>query len=463
MTPDATTADAYQPTGAPSTGTGGGRDDHTRPSLLPWALFLAVHCPLAIAMRQNSGLAMAHALGTLLVGIWWASTSRIDSVAYVGAYIAAAEVLWRMCRFQLPWEFGKYATCIIFVASMVRSHSARLPILPLVYFALQLPSIGLVISNPELHQLRSDLSFYLSGPLSLTVIALFYARLGMTQAETTRLFLTFLGPVTGIASVALFRLATSASLHLAAGSNVATSGGFGPNQVSAVLGLGSLVAVLCAMTAGRNFLLKGLMLGLSLVLAGQSALTFSRTGLYCACGSLLAASVCAVRDPKVALRLAAVLGVTASVFYFAVFPFLVDYTKGGIAKRFADTGTTGRDKLMLADIELWAANPILGVGPGASQQAHVLHYATVASHSELTRLPAEHGVFGLAALLLLLWMGFQNGVRAPAGLGRTIAVSLTAWSLLCVFSNGMRLVTPSFVFGLAFCTFIQDGDGRGER
>jgi hypothetical protein len=463
MTPEATTTQALQTTRALCPGAGGDRDGHARLNLLTWTLFLAVHCPIAIAMRQNPGLATAHALGTLLLWIWWAAMNRIEAVAYLGAYAAAAEVLWRMCRCALPWEFGKYATSLILVVSLVRSHSTRIPMLPLVYFALQLPSIGLVVSNPDTHQLRSDLSFYLSGPLSLMVIALFYARIGMSRDDTTRLFLTFLGPIVGIASVALFGIATSSSLRFTGDSNFATSGGFGPNQVSTMLGLGSLVAVLCAMTAGRNLLLKGFMFVLSLVLAGQSAFTFSRTGLYCACGSLLAASICAVRDPKVALRLAAGLGITASVFYFAVFPFLVDYTKGGIAKRFADTGTTGRTKFMLADLELWAENPILGVGPGASRQAHVLHNGMViASHSELTRLLAEHGVFGLAALLLLLGMGCRNCVRAPAGLGRSIAVSVTAWSLLYAFSNGMRLVVPSFVFGLSFCTMLLDGDEGGS-
>jgi hypothetical protein len=32
-----------------------------------------------------------------------------------------------------------------------------------------------------------------------------------------------------------------------------------------------------------------------------------------------------------------------------------------------------------------------------------------------------------------------------------------------MFSNGMRLVTPSFAFGLSFCTFIQEWDRRGVR
>jgi O-antigen ligase len=193
-------------------------------------------------------------------------------------------------------------------------------------------------------------------------------------------------------------------------------------------------------------------------------LTFSRTGLYCACGSLLAASVFSGRDLRAALRLVTVLGVTTSAFYFAVFPLLSDFTKGGIAKRFADTDTTGRDQLMLADLELWRANPVLGVGPGASQEVHVLHHgAALASHSELTRLLAEHGVFGLGALLLLLGMACGNCLRAPAGLPRAVTISLTAWGMFYISSNGMRLVTPSFVLGLSFCTMIPDARTRGGR
>jgi hypothetical protein len=459
MTGEPTTAAAPLPRSAPDSGIGGERDSDFRLNLLPWTGYLAVHAVLGIAMRQSPMLATAHALGTLLLGLWWASSGRVGSVAYMGAYIAAAEVLWRMCKCQLPWEYGKYASCIVFAVSIVRSNSARLPILPLVYFILHMPSIGLVIANPDLHSLRSELSFYLSGPLSLTVIALFFSRLVISRGDMVRISLTFLGPVTGIASIALFRIATSTYLQLSGGSNVALSGGFGPNQVSAVLGLSSMMAILCAITAGRNTPLKGLMLGLALVLGGQSVLTFSRTGLYCACGSLLVASISAIRDPRMAFRLMMVMAVTASIFYFAVFSFLVDYTKGGIAKRFADTGTTGRGELMSADLELWAANPILGVGPGGSQEVHVLHHGvTLASHSELTRLLAEHGVFGLAALLLLLGMGYRNCVRAPLGPGRIIVVSLTTWGLLFMFSNGVRIVAPAFAFGLAFATLIMADD-----
>jgi O-antigen ligase len=463
MTVELGALNARRPTGAPGPAGDEGHGGEAQVRLLPWAVFLAVHGPLAIAMRQSPRLATAHALGTLLLGTWWACNSRLELVAYVGAYIGAAEVLWRMCRCELPWEFGKYATCLVFIIATVRSRPAGLPVLPILYFALQLPSIGLVVGNPDLHQLRSDLSFYLSGPFSLMVIALFYGRLVATRDEIARHFLVFLGPACGIASVALFRIATSTSLRMIGGSNSATSGGFGPNQVSAVLGLGSMLALLCTMTVGRNLVLKVFLVGLSLALAGQSMLTFSRTGLYCACGSLLVASVFSGRDLRAALRLVAVLGVTAMAFYFAVFPLLSNFTNGGIAKRFADTNSTGRDQLMLADLELWRTNPIFGVGPGASLEAHVLlHGEALASHSELTRLLAEHGVFGLVALVSLLVTACGNCLRAPVGLPRIVIISLAAWGLLYMFSNGMRIVTPSFVLGLSFCTMIPGAGGRGD-
>jgi hypothetical protein len=441
----------------------GDAGDASRIRLVPLAIFLAIHGPLAVAMRQNSLLATAHALGTLLVGTLWALQNRVDRVAYVTAYIASAEVLWRMCRCPLPWEFGKYATCLVCLIGLLRSGSGRTAVAPLVYFGLQLPSIALVVGNSDLHQLRSDLSFYLSGPLSLTLTAVFFARLGMSLVEFTKLVLAFLGPTVGIASVAVFRISTAAFLRLSGGSNVSTSGGFGPNQVSAVLGLGSLLAVLAVMSLRRELVLRGLLLCLALLLAGQSALTFSRTGLYCACGSLLIAVLCGIQDPRLALRMTVGLGVTALVFYFGVFPFLVDFTKGGITKRFADTGTTGREELMKIDLDLWYHNPILGVGPGVSASSHVLHRGVaLASHSELTRLLAEHGIFGLAALLLLLGMGCWNCVRAQTGLCRSIAVSLVAWALLYMFSNGVRIVTPCFLYGLSFGT-LTFGTGKRDR
>src|SRR5262245_60410610 len=75
-----------------------------------WVLVVIVHAPLAILMKGSPRLATIHALGALALGLWWAGPGRrFDRVAYVGAYITGAEVLWRMCDAYVVWEFGKYA------------------------------------------------------------------------------------------------------------------------------------------------------------------------------------------------------------------------------------------------------------------------------------------------------------------------------------------------------------------
>ena len=63
-------------------------------------------------------------------------------------------------------------------------------------------------------------------------------------------------------------------------SNVEASGGFGANQVSALLGMGCIAAFLCLLEGKGRWQLKLLFIGLMLEFAVQSALTFSRAGIY---------------------------------------------------------------------------------------------------------------------------------------------------------------------------------------
>ncbi len=44
----------------------------------------------------------------------------------------------------------------------------------------------------------------------------------------------------------------------------------------------------------------------------------------------------------------------------------------------------------------------------------------MASHTEFTRLLAEHGFLGLIALLLLLWIGARNLARVPVAWQRGV-------------------------------------------
>src|SRR5687767_13565020 len=79
-------------------------------SLRSVAFLILLHLPLGIVMSEFPALAKLHALTVLLVGIVWGVQTRQSlNVALVIAYISGSELLWRMSKGVLFWEFGKEA------------------------------------------------------------------------------------------------------------------------------------------------------------------------------------------------------------------------------------------------------------------------------------------------------------------------------------------------------------------
>jgi O-antigen ligase len=120
----------------------------------------------------------------------------------------------------------------------------------------------------------------------------------------------------------------------------------------------------------------------------------------------------------------------------------------------------------MADIEIWRDNPLFGVGPGMAKGMRGLYYSragTNSAHTEFTRLLSEHGLLGVSALLLLLWMGARNLLRARTTKGKALVGSMMAWSCLYMLNAAMRLVAPAFTFGLMFATFSEDFDPVNPR
>jgi hypothetical protein len=424
--------------------------------------FFAAHIPLALAMRQYAMVGLLHAVGALALGLWCTVfRSRPERIAYVAAYLTGAEVLWRMTQTPVFWEFGKYAVAGLFIVSMVVRRSLKAPALPLTYFALLLVSVAISSSSMDFQTARKEISFNLSGPLALMVSAWFFSQIELSRDMMVRCFSALIGPVVGVASLALFSTLIARDLSFATRSNFVTSGGFGPNQVAAALGLGALLAYLCIVESRASYSLRILMLGTLVILAAQSALTFSRAGLYISVGSAIAGSFWLMRSNRGRITVIVVAGALFTIGDYVVFPKLESVTAGVVASRFQSTKLTGRDRFASAELTAWSENPIFGLGPGGSEgYRHRLLSSSgelVASHTEYTRLLAEHGVFGINALLLLLAMAIRNLKRANTTEGKMLVTSFLVWSLLFMAANAMRLVAPSLLFGLTFATFLPEG------
>lgn len=427
-------------------------------------LLLAAHVPLALLMDRVGMLATAHALLVLGFGVWAvAMSNRPDRVAAVCAYVAGSEVLWRMTSAAIPWEIGKYGTAALMLLALLRLGRLSVPALPLLYFLLLLPAVYPTAVALGAEEAREAVSFNLAGPAALFVCSWFFSQVRLTPAQLQPLLLALVAPAVGIAAIAVHSIANTAGEIQFSDSNFITSGGFGPNQVAAVLGLGALFSLLFVLTSRTSFKLRAVMLCCVAALAAQSALTFSRGGFLIFLASALTIFPLMFKSKGAAVKLLPAAGFLLLVGYFVVVPYLDAFTKGAIFERFQDTRMSRREDLIEADMQAWNDSPLYGVGVGMSKEYHEAAVnISAASHTEFSRLLAEHGMLGAAALCLILVAGLMNVARSRSPAAKAVAASCVCWSLLFMFANATRLVAPSFVFGLVFSLSMLEWRPHGH-
>ena len=432
------------------------RTEKVHPALV--LAFFAAHVPLALLMSRSVWLTTLHAFVTIAGSLWLAAFSKkIERVAYAAAYITGAEVLWRMTDAYSFWEIGKYGVAAVFIVAMIRHWRVKPSIFPLLYFALLVPAAFLTIKGLPLSEWRQLLSSDLSGPFALMVAGCFFSQLTLTREELLRMFLILIGPVIGVAAVAFFGLATAEEISFGSSSNFEASGGFGPNQVSSILGAGVLVCFLVLLHEKVDLRLKLPTGGLMIFFAAQSALTFSRGGLYNVAGAILLASLLLLKDARTRVQFVLVVAIVIGGSYFVVLPRLDAFTDGALSARFEDTSTTGREEIARMDLDIWQDNPTLGVGPGRATEHRAEMGFEVSAHTEFTRLLAEHGILGLVALLVFLAAIARNFIKAGSAQEKALVVALSGWTFLYMLNAGMRLVAPAMMFGLTFAYFRPAG------
>ena len=424
-----------------------------RPILV--AAFFVAHFLLAILISRNSNLATVHALLTFSGALWFVfGSDKIERVAYAAAYITGAEVLWRMTDAYLPWEIGKYAVAAIFISAMLRFRRTTPPLLPILYFALLLPSVFLTFQNSSLTQARSLLSSNLSGPFCLMVAGCFFSQLSLTRKDLLRMFLLLIGPVIGVATLAAAGISSLDNIVFTNESNFDASGGFGPNQVSSILGAGALAAFLVLLDRDTHLNVKFLVLAIMLFLSVQAALTFSRGGLYNLVGAIALASIFLLKDSRTRIQFVLAVVLICSLSYFVILPRLDSFTNSAFSARFEDFEATGREEIVQMDLEIWLDHPILGVGPGMAKDIRAELGREASAHTEFSRLLSEHGLFGLAALFCFLLAAALNVLKARTTRERALIVAISGWSFLYMLNAATRLVAPSLMLGLAFVSFI---------
>ena len=371
------------------------------------------------------------------------------ATAYAVAYIAGAEVMWRMAHAPIPWQFGKYAICLVLVIALFRVPRMAWRMSPILYFLVLIPSIGFSLVDPALtnYTVMQYVAEWMPAPLVLALSVLFFSQLSVTTEQFKRILLAFVAPAVAVATVMLLATYSAADLTFTDESNFTTSNGFGPNQVSGTLGLGALVSLLYAIGPSVRRGIRWICISLMIVLITETVMTFSRGGLYAfIAGSVLSLPIM-LSDRRIRRHVILVLGVVGLMCGLFILPNLDRFTGGTMSTRFEDTSPGRRRALAHDDLLIWIHHPIFGVGPGGSRKYRETTFGP--GHTEYTRLLAEHGTFGLVALVLLIGMAIMPLLRSGAPWSRGVRVALVAGSLVSMGTAAMRIAAFCVVLALA--------------
>lgn len=433
-------------------------------------LFLSLHIPLAMGAELSPWISTVLGGLVLLFGLRAALVGRVSQVIYAVTYIGAAEVLWRMSRAYLPWEYSKYAiVAIIFVAVVVewsrgQEHRRLRSGWPLLLFITLIPASLMAILYYDMAEARDMLSFNLSGYLALIAMGLYLWGRPVNRDTTVRMLLALIAPIVGITFLAIYYTVTDLdSLIFLGAANWVTSGNYGPNQVSNMMGLGALGGVMLYILIPRARGARVFVLLLAFAMLGQGLLTFSRGGIYSFALAVAVFGLHIMNTPRARRRFMLLFVLFGAILLAFVYPFLDDFTGGSLSERFSDLDTTGRLEAALTDMEVFADNPVLGVGVGRSIEFHdTINGISLAAHTEFTRLLAEHGLFGIFAIAILVWMLFNRYLANRPGLSRAMTAAFAVWAMSIMAHSALRLAVIPVTLALALVLWRLQWQGKDK-
>lgn len=401
-----------------------------------------------------------YTLAIFVFGIYYIVKSRNknNEALFISAYVISVEVLLRMTDGMLLNEFGKYSILIFMFLGMIYSGFSNKAIIYWLFLLLLIPGIILsaITSNFET-DIRKAIAFNISGPVCLGISSIYCYQRKITFDRLKGVITAFSLPL--VAIVIYLYLYTPSVRDVVTGtqSNFETSGGFGPNQVSTILGLGIFIFFVQLLLNSNSRMLQLVNTAFVLVFAFRGIVTFSRGGVLTAVVMIFLLLIVmyfqANFNTKPKIGLIIIMSFLAGL---GVWGYSSIQTGGLINKRYANQDARGREKksqlsgremLITSELQMFFDNPILGVGVGRNKEIREKETGIVAaSHNEITRMLAEHGSLGLIDLVLLFCTPlilFVNNRR------NIFALSFLVFWLLTINHAAMRLAAPAFVYALS--------------
>ena len=447
-----------------------------RPTEIPFLNAIIFHAVLGLAIFSFRPLALIYMVAILAYFVIKIIRKPQDPAVVLegAAYIMAAEVFLRMTGGFVFYETGKYSVIAFLLIGMFFHGFKTKALVYVVYILLLLPAVYVTfLEIPNDMEFRRNILFNLSGPLSLAISALFCYDLKISIRRFLDILDYMLLPIITMTTYLFFYSPDLKEVVTNADASFGAAGGFGPNQVSTVLGIGIFVSLVRIFIPYKNYLLQLINYGLLPLMTFRALATLSRGGVLTAVLmfiGFLAVYFLYTSGKRKATGLFKIGLVTIGGIF--IFTIAVASTGGMVFNKYTNRNasgikqdeaaiTTGRGELAKAEFNTFANNPFFGVGVGLGKIQRLEYTGeSAATHSELSRLVGEHGLLGVITILILLFVPGIKFLKNPRNL---FMIPLIIFWGATINHSSMRIAAPGLMYGLALLNIQYPGIRKKTR
>ncbi|MCC6721085.1 MAG: O-antigen ligase family protein [Bacteroidia bacterium] len=438
--------------------------------------WLLVHIALGIIYAFFNQITVILSLIVFLLGLYFAIAKGNHLIPFMQCliYLVGIEIATRSQNI-LPHEFAKYGISLLMIIYLLLNskelNNNKTKWMAIMYFLLLIPSI--ITGHYELVEKPINvISFTLSGPMSLAVSCAFFSHYTLTITKFLKVISFAIYPIVLSLLYIIINAPNLNEIEWSLSANFESSANMtGPNQISSIFGMGLFFIFLFIYYKfyfigyrWLDLLFFGLLLFRTIVL-------FSRGGLV---SCILAIIIFFFIDflskkqtiyKKMNKIFQIIIFIILSIFLFNT---VNDLSGGVLYRRYSgekgSTKVTGkidyfsnRQEIIDSEIILFLENPLYGIGPGLGKYYRLIESnfeSGASSHTEFTRLLAEHGSFGLMAAIIIIYLSILS-IKKNFKTGINIIIPLIILSLSTTFHAGMRLSMVGFIFGLSQITIVN--------
>jgi O-antigen ligase len=388
------------------------------------------------------------------------------------AYFLGFELLGRMAGTSpyIPYESGKYFMTLFFLTYFFFCYNKESSKAGWLIVLLSLPSIAVMPMN-SLASFKDNLVFNFLGIFNLGFAVIYFMNRVFDKAELVKLGKLIVFGIVSVIGFLLVKTPDFSTIEFTYSATDATAGGFGTNQVATTLGMGFFILGLFRVLKFQLFKFHWIEIGLLVFLFFRALLTFSRGGVFT---GLLGLALPVLyynfiykkgwTRQNVQIIIGAILLIPTLIFannltnnkLFERYQGMSPGVRAGTQELTLDQYSTGRVEVFLGDLQLWSDHPIFGVGPGSSPSMR--ENSGVLAHVEISRLLAEHGIFGFFISLIFISLPIYLFFKRKDPYQSMLMLGFFSIAIATTFHSAMRTMIPPIFYGLGTIYFSYSNE-----